>query len=200
MDIYSFGVILWELVTGDSPQRGRMRAIKCVAFVHAYFMFHVSVAACCTAMQTLLHVTGPHVMLQPLVDARSRSVCMFSCFPMCYRVPEECPPGVADLVNACMERDASIRPSAAEIVQLLSGDPAALERRRAAHASTDSVFGNAAEVGHMLLPTARLGVICALCKHVRARCKGASVCSVQQHSVMPLLTRFAIAYAGGGVG
>lgn len=29
------------------------------------------------------------------------------------RVPEECPPGIADLVTACMERDASIRPSAA---------------------------------------------------------------------------------------
>lgn len=31
VDIYSFGTILWELITGDSPQRGRMRAIKCVS-------------------------------------------------------------------------------------------------------------------------------------------------------------------------
>lgn len=49
-------------------------------------------------------------------------------------------------MNACMERDASIRPTAAEIVELLSGNPAVLEKRRKAHASTDPVCGDAAEV------------------------------------------------------
>lgn len=33
VDIYSFGVILWELVTGESPQRGRMRSIRWVTRV-----------------------------------------------------------------------------------------------------------------------------------------------------------------------
>lgn len=45
-------------------------------------------------------------------------------------MPEECPQGVADLVAACLAEDAAERPSAADIVSLLEGDPAVLEARR----------------------------------------------------------------------
>ena len=43
VDIYSFGVVLWELVTGESPQRGRMRSIRWV-LTHAspqYIVLHL---------------------------------------------------------------------------------------------------------------------------------------------------------------
>jgi hypothetical protein len=43
-------------------------------------------------------------------------------------VPEECPQAVADLVTQCMDADPSARPSAKEVVSLLSQPDAVLER------------------------------------------------------------------------
>lgn len=44
------------------------------------------------------------------------------------RVPEECPQAVADLVAQCMDADPTARPSAKEVVSLLSQPDAVLER------------------------------------------------------------------------
>lgn len=46
-------------------------------------------------------------------------------------MPHDCPQGVADLVAVCLSQKASARPSAADIVGLLEGDPKLLEAARA---------------------------------------------------------------------
>lgn len=73
VDIYSLGVILWELVTGESPARGRLRAV---------------------------------------------------------RVPEECPLAIADLITRCMDSKPANRPSAKDVVVVLSEQAKVMDRAR----------------------------------------------------------------------
>ena len=40
VDMYSFGVILWELITTEVPRRGRLRAIKVGTPVCWWFLTH----------------------------------------------------------------------------------------------------------------------------------------------------------------
>lgn len=68
VDLYSLGVCIWELVTGQVPERGRLR--------------------------------------KPVV-------------------PAECPPVIAELIEACLTHDPAARPDARQVFDCLMASPAA---------------------------------------------------------------------------
>ena len=70
VDMYSYGVLLWELVTQETPSRGQLRD---------------------------------------------------------FRIPKECPQGIADLHDACLQTDPKLRPSISEAIKQLRQTMAADE-------------------------------------------------------------------------
>ncbi len=191
VDIFSLGVVLWELVTGESPARGRLRPVKCTPIlwlpparvapaaarcactVSVFAIVHVlecSVAICQTSVSSEAS-TGPancrtpEGQLPPTNPAKNQR----SQFPphvqgaggvqrggggpqsgmrdvatlaltiqfhsiLLRRVPGECSEAVADLIAACMEAQPADRPSARDVVDMLSQQaerPLAAGNRRA---------------------------------------------------------------------
>ncbi|KAK9818084.1 hypothetical protein WJX72_006882 [[Myrmecia] bisecta] len=92
-DVFSFGVILWEIIRGEVPTRGLMTDV---------------------------------------------------------RVPEECPADIANLMQACLNPDSTMRPSAKEIIECISRNlPAPIGRsgsRAPSVASTSSPSEESAEL------------------------------------------------------
>ena len=84
--VYSFGVVLWELVTGEQPKRGQLRSIRCVSdrLLHAHHAIgHVKLGLCMVSLrfcliQLIFKVRWP---LHP-VRTLFRSVCA-SCTRAC---------------------------------------------------------------------------------------------------------------------
>ena len=77
-DVYSFGIIVWEMLTGECPYDG-MSAIQC-------------------ALAVLNRDHRPEI-------------------------PDFCPPALAALIRACLEKDPSKRPTFAQILLALDAMP-----------------------------------------------------------------------------
>ncbi len=99
-DIYSFGVVLWEIVCKESPKRGQMRDPK-VGIV-GVLVSPIAVDAC-VPLKVLLHrqrrTFGCGWCLSQIQPSHAP------------QVPEECPPEIDALINAMMAQQPHDRPT-----------------------------------------------------------------------------------------
>lgn len=61
VDMYSFGVIMWELVTGEQPRRGMLREIKYASL----YLNQKRLSACfLPALAEMLYMTQPPLPIE----------------------------------------------------------------------------------------------------------------------------------------
>ena len=137
VDVYSFGLVLWQIITGESLDRaaGALRQPRCALFCRCSMEISEAmlIHACTTGHGESQHpaVRFPrgetcalrrqeheHQAFNVAVEAR-RTVDLCSSIDreaLC-RVPEECPETVWTLCQACLEGDPTQRPSSADIAK-----------------------------------------------------------------------------------
>ena len=105
VDVYSFGLVLWQIITAEVPNRaaGALRMPRCPS---------VALPPQLTKLVKWPRQGLPLVWHACSVSRQTWSTC--SC-----RSPEECPADIVTLYQACLCTDPRERPTAAELVQRL---------------------------------------------------------------------------------
>jgi len=148
-DIFSYGVVLWEIITQEPPRRGHLRDLEvCSCTVHT---MPPAQSVSCLLLHTLSKFICPQSFCQQFEIMPGYFPCQLACcsFPaakmqhcekhespiwhhhnawqhslLAYmkgslQVPQECPQEVADLVDACLDLCADRRPTADDITDVI---------------------------------------------------------------------------------
>jgi hypothetical protein len=108
-DCYAFGVVLWELVTGELPVRAKMRCVVCTCVV-ARRPFMMCSMCCLPHAQEGFQQSCTSVRTGQLLTS-----------PVCrgVNVRSECCEAAVALIEACLSQHISARPTAAQLVTAL---------------------------------------------------------------------------------
>lgn len=112
MQSRSYGVVLWEIITGDQPDRLRgLRTPECALRCNSCDLGHGVLVRSgrCITHATAIPCSLP-VLLLNCGAARPSCACS---------VPEECPQEVVELYLRCLSSTPAERPRAADIVDIL---------------------------------------------------------------------------------
>lgn len=125
------GLVMWEVCTQEVPIRGHIREIRWVGAIFSHCLPHAHrLHGADSGRRGPCHLPLPHSCAlwrpppipRPPADPRARRppappACLPT--PSRYRVPEECPAEVRDLIVRCLSVDASARPTMEEIIATL---------------------------------------------------------------------------------
>ena len=147
VDIYSFGIVLWELVTGETPSRGRLRPVKvglyllnpCDATIVAASRRHwqpwckvkVKKSGHCSCTNICasegrftrcyaMVVSRQSRLTEQLLNSTQHMSLLDAHIACAVQVPQECPEGLADLITRCTAKEPTTRPTAKEVVDVLT--------------------------------------------------------------------------------
>ena len=144
-DIFSYGIVVWELITQEPPKRGVLRDFRvstpCWACCHNCVRYHCNIAAnptkrthvrwrhlndFCMCIIKIHQNNSRHLLPAHVTIARSSwqvkahvAVLSNQYFLLGLQIPQECPQAVSDMVVACLSQQPSSRPTAQQIINAI---------------------------------------------------------------------------------